>query len=99
MAIKLSAQRIVDNGIESESCRVLPPQVFVFINSERVTLVLEYTHAAVAEGGGASACADSAGATPFKGQDGRPLDCAQLAQHCGHPQHGATALAGCVLDI
>ena len=74
-------------------------QVFGFINSERVTLVLEYTHDAVAEAGGASACADSAGATPFKGQDGRPLDCAQLAQHCGHPQHGEIALAGGAFGI
>ena len=77
----------------------LAPQVFGFINSERVTLVLEYTHDAVAEGGGASACADSAGATPFKGQDGRPLECAQLAQHCGHPQHGEIALTGGAFGI
>jgi hypothetical protein len=71
--------------------------VFGFINQERVTLVLEFTHDAVAPAPpppGSPPCID-AKTTPFNGPGGTPLSCAQLAQHCSDRQHGPAVTKTC----
>ena len=64
--------------------------VFGFINSERITLVLEFTHDMVTTAPpppNTPPCAD-AKSTPFSGTGGVSLSCSQLAQHCSNRQHG-----------
>lgn len=71
--------------------------VFGFINSERVTLVLEFTHDDVAPAPpppGTPPCAD-AKTTPFNGPGGSTLTCAQLAGHCSDRQHGPAVTKTC----
>ena len=71
--------------------------VFGFINTERVTLVLEFTHDDVAlapPSPGTSACVD-AKTTNFNGPGGVTLTCAQLASHCSDRQHGPAVTETC----
>lgn len=71
--------------------------VFGFINSERITLVLEYTHDDVTPApppSDAPPCAD-ANKTPFNGPSGVQLSCTQLAQHCTDRQHGSAISKVC----
>ncbi len=71
--------------------------VFGFINSERVTLVLEFTHDAVTPAPpppNAPPCVD-AKTTPFTGPGAVPLSCSQLVQHCSDRQHGPAISEAC----
>lgn len=71
--------------------------VFGFINSERITLVLEFTHDVVTPAPpppNTPACAD-AKSTPFSGTGGVSLSCLQLAQHCSDRQHGPAISKTC----
>ena len=71
--------------------------VFGFINSERVTLVLEFTHDTVTPAPpppGAPLCVD-AKTTPFTGPGAVPLSCSQLVQHCSDRQHGPAISKAC----
>eukprot|EP00039_Didymoeca_costata_P005376 m.81129 g.81129 ORF g.81129 m.81129 type:complete len:871 (+) comp12791_c0_seq2:263-2875(+) len=58
--------------------------VFGFINKERTTLLLEYTHAHVTK---SRKCVDRKESS-FRDNSGNTMECKQLAGFCGHPQHG-----------
>ena len=71
--------------------------VFGFINSERVTLVLEFTHDTVTPAPpppNTPPCVDGK-MTPFTGPGAVPLSCSQLVRHCNDRQHGPAIMENC----
>tara|TARA_A100001015_G_C15043384_1_gene741522 strand:+ start:117 stop:1907 length:1791 start_codon:yes stop_codon:yes gene_type:complete len=75
--------------------------VFGFINQERTTLVLEYTHSVLPIGteetNNDEPCIDNDSAISFTDGQGNRLSCAQLANFgaCNDPRHGAIIESHC----